>query len=346
MREDDMDARVYAAEQRLIEQQKEARTASLSVDESVDSIGALRSQLLVAVANEASARGAAQEMAELLKEQQSKLTSLAEARRELQDELACVRCQAAEELHEANEVARQASVAQRSSSAAAAAKLTREQLAHAQTNEESSARERHFTESSAKLVKEHADALRIKQVMLDDMSSQVAQAREAAQSAQGTAAQAGAARDAALRVAETWRGTHDALRASEETVVRLEAVLQELERTRMEALAEAEAARQDANHRGEMLDFVESEVRATATAAAAGSILELPPAPPPNATVLPTSPSPPSPGAFSEGHVCREGAGHASRGLAVRGREGCGDPSRPTGPGAGGGCSGARGKPN
>ena len=58
----------------------------------MSSLAGLRQQLLSAVAREVAARGAAQEMAALLKEQQAKLTKLAEARREMHAQMQATAC--------------------------------------------------------------------------------------------------------------------------------------------------------------------------------------------------------------------------------------------------------------
>ena len=61
--------------------------------------GEYASARVAAVQKEVAARGAAQEMAALLKEQQAKLSEMAEQRRALQSELAATRQRAAAEVH-------------------------------------------------------------------------------------------------------------------------------------------------------------------------------------------------------------------------------------------------------
>ena len=333
-REEELKARLDAAETRAAEaRQREARHALHEADESVHSLANLRQQLLAAVAKEVSARGAAQEMAGLLKEQQSKLSALAEARHELHSELASLKASAAEELREAKEAARQAGVAQQAEAAGAHAALTREQLALASAKEERAGLERRVGEELAKRDKEHADAMRLKQVMLDDLSAQVTTARQAAERAQDAASQAANARDTALRDAANGRDAHEALRATEETIERLESALEELEHGRDEARAEADTSRQECRHKEEMLEFVEKEVRASSQGrrhSEAPCLLPL-------TRVLQWRMA----GALRQGLVLREGAVDPRRCAPARSRPGGRDPPGTAGTGRRGGRGGA-----
>ena len=260
-REEEMQARLEAAEGRATEaRQRETRLALQEETETANSLASLRKQLLAAVAKEVSARGAAQEMAGLLREQQSKLSSLAESRRELQAEVAAVKARAAEEVREAQEEAKAAVVEKQAAAAAVQAATTREQLALAQATEEKETFDRRIALELAAKDKEHSDAMRLKQVMLDDFSAQVTTARQAAQRAQDAAMEAVGARDSALHDAASNREAHEALRASEETIARLESDLEDLEYGRQEARTEAQAARNECRHKEEMLEFVEKEV--------------------------------------------------------------------------------------
>ena len=70
----------------LMQRVLEAQVAG--ADEHAAALLQLRGQLVAAVQKEVTARGAAQEMAGLLREQQAKLSALAEQRREMGNELA------------------------------------------------------------------------------------------------------------------------------------------------------------------------------------------------------------------------------------------------------------------
>jgi hypothetical protein len=99
-------------------------------------LAALRAQLVSAVQKEVAARGAAQEMAELLREQQTKLSSLAEGRRQAQAEAAAAREKAGADLRPALESQRQVQAQYASDLSASRAMATREQLKAAQAAEE------------------------------------------------------------------------------------------------------------------------------------------------------------------------------------------------------------------
>ena len=209
---------------------------------------------------EVAARGAAQEMAGLLKEQQSKLSALAESRRQLQSELQAVRSRAAEQVTAAEEAARQAAERLAAEQAACAAAVTREQLGVATAREELESAKRKLAEERAALVKAHEDAIRVKDKVLDDVSAQLTQARSAAKASELAAAQAKAERDACVHDVRSAHDDREALAASEEAIARLEGALEELEHGRAEAEAAAEEAREELKRKEQMLEFVESEV--------------------------------------------------------------------------------------
>lgn len=163
-------------------------------------------------------------------------------------------------MREARDSAQRAGVTQQAELAAARAAQTRDQLATAKAIEERDALEARLTAAASSAAKEHADALRVKEAVLSDVSAQLTQARQATQRAHDATAQANAARDAALRDAHGAREAREATREAEQTIARLEAALEELEQARREAQADAEAARSEASHREEMLTFVEKEV--------------------------------------------------------------------------------------
>ena len=174
-REEDLLSKIEANEQRIAEmRQASARQAAHEADESAGSLAALRSQLLSAVQKEVSARGAAQEMAGLLKEQQNKLSSLAEARRGLQAEIASLKSKCAEEVRGVTEHSRQAKMAHEAELGAVQASLAKEQLNSAQMREELSNIERRYNEAAEKMAKEHDDSIKEKDAVLDDLGNQLA----------------------------------------------------------------------------------------------------------------------------------------------------------------------------
>ena len=199
-------------------------------------------------------------MAGLLKEQQTKLSALAEQRRQLQAELAATRGRAAEEVRAAEEAARQSAERAQAEHAAAQAAVTREQLAVAQAREAVEKAHRQFDEEKAALAKEHDAALRVKDKVLDDVSAQLSQARGAAKASELSLAQAKRERDEVVGEAHGSREAREQLNAAEETIARLEGALEELESARAEASADADAAREELRRKEQMLEFVEGEV--------------------------------------------------------------------------------------
>ena len=95
----------------------------------------------------------------------------------------------------------------------------------------------------------HREELRVKELILADLSSQLVQARQALSTAQEGAKGASAARDAAERETAACREAREALRASEAKRERLETALEELEAARAEATADAEHAWQQVTHK-------------------------------------------------------------------------------------------------
>ena len=97
--------------------------------------------------------------------------------------------------------------------------------------------------------------------MLEDMASQLSRVRAELASCQAEALDATEAREAAVREAAAARRAQEERDASEDCAARLERALEELERERDDARAEAEAARKEVAHKDSMLTFVEREVR-------------------------------------------------------------------------------------
>lgn len=111
------------------------RAAAQEADDSASSLASLRAQLVSAVQKEVAARGAAQEMATLLKELQLKLSALADERDHSQAELASLRQRATREEQETVERTRQLEASHSNDLMAAKAAATREQLTAAQLQE-------------------------------------------------------------------------------------------------------------------------------------------------------------------------------------------------------------------
>ena len=211
-------------------------------------LAALRAQLVSAVQKEVAARGAAQERAELLREQQTKLSILAEGRRQAQAEAAAAREQAGADVRAALERQRQVEAQHASDLGASRAMATREQLKAAQAAQELEQALEAAARDKEALATAHREELRVKELILADLSSQLVQARQALSTAQEGAKGASAARDAAERETAACREAREALRASEAKRERLETALEELEAARAEATADAEHAWQQVTH--------------------------------------------------------------------------------------------------
>ena len=261
-REGPLMAQLAAAREELAAlRTSEGKAAAETAEESGRALATLRAQLLASVQKEVAARGAAGEMAALLREQQTKLTQQAEARRALQAELAAARQAAAAAERDEKEQRRQEAAAHAAALAGAHAAATQEQLACAQAKAALEAAEAAAEGEGEALSRDHAETLRLKDTLLEDFAGQLAEAKRELQRRAAALTDAERRRDAAAHEAEALASAQETIAVQEGAISRLEAKVEEIDEQRAAAVAAAAAARTQLEHKEGLLSFVEKEVR-------------------------------------------------------------------------------------
>lgn len=217
-------------------------------------------QLLAAVQKEVAARGAAQEMAGILREQQNKLSALAEAQRQAVAEAATAKQRAMIEVREAGERTRTSEAQHAADLGRAMAAATREQLSSAHVQQTLAKADELANAQLEAVAFSHAEALRIKDSVIADLTSQVKGLDSRLVAAKDLARAHELERGAAMGEASAGHSACDELYVTRGTIERLATALEALERAKLEALDEADAARQEVAHKDGMLQFVEKEV--------------------------------------------------------------------------------------
>ena len=238
----------------------EAAQARERARTSLEEVEPLRRKLVDAVQKEVAARGAAHEMAELLREQRARRAAVEARRQEIEAELASERQRVAREKHEMAVAAAAAESAHKSELAKLEAEITQQELNAAKAAQVAEEARLAFASEKDILLHSHAEALRIKDVIQRETNAHLSQAKEQLVAESSARKEAEECTASSARCAEELAATREALIKRDSKIGRLEDALVELEAAKSNAEAEARDSKELAAKREGMLAFVEKEV--------------------------------------------------------------------------------------